>query len=145
MNRIQWVFAVCVAFLGVATTEMVIASDPRIVTAAQVNGTWKSDTGTFKVWALGKQRLQVQFLGFYEYQTKDGPMANTGEGSGIAFIDADVAIFKPDTSESDCKITMQFGPEKMSVEQEGGCGFGHNVIADGIYKKVSRAKPVFGE
>lgn len=58
-----------------------------IVTAAQVNGTWETKTGTFKILALGNQRLKVEFQGFYEYKTEYGPMANIGEGRGIAFIE----------------------------------------------------------
>ena len=29
--------------------------------------------------ALGKQRLQVEFSGAYEYKTPQGPMANEGD------------------------------------------------------------------
>ena len=66
----------------------------KSVTAAQVNGTWKTTSGEFKIWALGKQRLQVEFSGVYEYKTPQGPMANEGEGSGIAMIEGDTAIFR---------------------------------------------------
>jgi hypothetical protein len=115
------------------------------VTAVQVNGTWRSKTGTFKVWALGKQRLQVEFFGVYECKTSAGPLANTGEGSAIVFIEGDTATFKPEESDEDCKITMKFSEGKRIVEQEGGCGFGNNVTANGTCKKVSSEKPRFGE
>ncbi len=117
----------------------------KIVTAAQVNGTWESGSNTFKVWALGKQRLRVQFLGTYEYKTPAGWMANVGEGSGIAFIERDTAIFKPEAADEDCKITMKFKSGKLLVSQEGGCDFGHNVIADGTYRRISSRKPKFEE
>ena len=33
------------------------ADSDKSVTAVQVNGTWKTKGGEFKLWALGKQRL----------------------------------------------------------------------------------------
>ena len=113
------------------------------VTAAQVNGTWKTKIGEFKIWALGQQRLQIEFFGTYEYQSPQGPTANEGQGSGIARIEGNTAIFKPEGAEDDCKITLKFTSGKLVATQTGICGFGHNVSADGTYKKVSSKKPKF--
>ena len=113
------------------------------VTATQVNGTWEMKGGEFKIWALGQQKLQVEFSGSYEYKSPAGPMANTGEGSGIARIEGDTAIFKPEGAEDECKITLKFAGRKLVVMQDGICGFGFNVRADGTYKKVSTKKPKF--
>jgi hypothetical protein len=123
------------------------ASSQKIVTAAQVNGTWKYKGNIFKIWALGKQKLKVEFVGVYEYKTPDGPMANTGYGSGTARIEGDTAIFKPDDSyiDEDCKVTMKFTGGKLIVDQEGLCGFGFHVGASGTYRRISTAKPKFGE
>jgi hypothetical protein len=113
------------------------------VTAKQVNGTWKSGKNEFKIWALGEQKLQIEFFGTFEYDSAYGPTANTGEGSGTARIEGDTAIFKPDGAEDDCKITLKFKGGKLVVTQTGICGFGFNVTAEGTYKKVSSAKPKF--
>jgi len=113
------------------------------VTAAQVNGTWKMKSNEFKIWALGQQRLQIEFSGIYEYKTPQGRMANDGQGSGIARIEGDTAIFKPDGAEDECAITLKFTSGKLVVTQTGTCGFGHNVTAEGTYKKVSATKPKF--
>ena len=118
-------------------------SGQTIVTAAQVNGTWRSKNGRFKVWALGNQALRAEFSGTYQYDSPTGPMANTGKGGGIAFIRGDTASFKPEGANDACKIRMQFARSKLLVKQEGSCGFGLNVTADGTYSKVSRRKPVF--
>ena len=126
---------------SIATTH---ADNNKSVTAAQVNGTWKTKGGEFKIWALGKQRLQVEFSGVYEYQTPQGPSANEGEGSGIAIIEGDTAVFKPEGAEEECRITLRFTGSKLVVTQTGICGFGHNVSAEGTYKKVSSKKPKFG-
>ena len=70
-------------------------------------------------------------------------MANEGERSGIATIEGDTAIFKPEGAEEECQITLKFTGSKLVVTQTGICGFGHNVSAEGIYKKVSSKKPKF--
>jgi hypothetical protein len=112
------------------------------VTAKQVNGTWKSGKNEFKIWALGEQKLQIEFSGTFEHNSAYGPTANTGEGSGTARIEGDTAIFKPDGAD-DCEITLKFKGGKLVVTQTGICGFGFNVTAEGTYKKVSSAKPKF--
>src|SRR5438105_15784868 len=96
----------------------------RDVTAAEVNGTWQLRNNEFKIWALGQQKLQIEFFGTYEYKSPAGPMANTGEGSGIAQIDGDTAIFKPDGAEEECKITLKFAGGKLIVTQTGSFVFG---------------------
>ena len=113
------------------------------VTAAQVNGRWETKGGEFKIWALGQQKLQIEFSGSYEYKSPAGSMANTGEGSGIARIEGDTAIFKPEGAEDECKITLKVTRGKLVVTQTGVCGFGNNVTAEGTYKKVSAKKPKF--
>ena len=113
------------------------AASQADVTASEVNGTWRNGKNEFKIWALGQQKLKIEFSGVYEYQNAYGPNANVGEGSGIAHIDADTAIFKPDGAEDECKITLRFGHGKLLANQNGICGFGFNVTAAGTYKKVS--------
>jgi hypothetical protein len=71
------------------------------------------------------------------------PTANTGEGSGIATIEGDTAMFKPEGAEEECQITLKFTGGKLVVMQTGICGFGHNVTAEGTYKRVSTKKPKF--
>jgi hypothetical protein len=136
--------------LGIALLATPALEPPRaetmaqkIVTAADVNGTWRYKDNIFKIWALGNQQLRVEFLGTYEYGTRDGLMANTGTGSGIATIVGTTASFRPEGADEDCMITLTFRKGKLVVDQTGGCGFGHNVIANGSYKKISRRKPKF--
>jgi hypothetical protein len=139
-RKVIFISALCLAALVVATMQ---AAGDKSVTAAQVNGTWKAKWGEFKIWALGHQRLQVEFSGVYEYKTPQGPTANTGEGSGVATIEGDTAIFKPENAEEECRITLKFTGGKLVVTQTGICGFGQNVTAAGTYKKVSAQKPKF--
>ena len=127
-----------------ATGSAGLRADPKaVVTAAQVNGTWETERGEFKILAIGRQMLQVEFSGTYGYNSPQGPMANTGEGRGVASIEGDTAIFKPDGAEEECKITMKFARGKLNVTQTGVCGFGNRVTAEGTYKRTSTAKPKF--
>ena len=119
------------------------AHGQKDVTEAQVNGTWKSGKNEFKVWALGQQKLQIEFSGIWEHKTANGPTANEGEGSGITRIEGDTAVFKPDGAEDECKITLKFTGGKLVATQTGICGFGFNVTAEGTYKKASSKKPKF--
>ena len=139
-RKVVFISAICAVAASIVTTQ---AASDKSVTAAQVNGTWQSKYGEFKIWALGHQRLQVEFSGVYEYKTAQGPTANTGEGSGIATIEGDTAIFKPEGAEEECRITLKFTGGKLVVTQTGICGFGHNVTAAGSYRKVSAKKPKF--
>jgi hypothetical protein len=145
MRRPILILSVLTIPLLLLTAGMTLATSPRqnIVTASQVNGTWRYRNNTFKVWALGNQKLKVEFFGTYEYKTSEGMMANTGTGDGTAHIEGDTASFKPDVSDDECKITMKFTKGKLVVDQAGICGFGHNVSAAGTYRKISSRKPKF--
>jgi hypothetical protein len=139
-TKLVYVGAMCFAVASIATSH---ADSDKSVTAAQVNGTWKTKWGEFRIWALGKQRLQVEFSGVYEYKTPQGPTANEGVGNGVATIEGDTAIFKPDGAEEECQIILKFTHGKLVVTQTGICGFGHNVTAAGTYKRLSAKKPKF--
>ena len=115
---------------------------PRVVTSAQINGVYRYGRNDFRILALGHHKLKVQFNG--EWMTRGG-YPNIGEAIGEADIEGNVATFIPgDTTK--CKITMTFLTNRMEVTQEGfdaDCGFGHNVMATGTYRRVKRGKPKF--
>src|SRR5213595_726380 len=115
------------SILLLGSTFALTQSTRRVVTAAQINGVYKSRRNDFRILALGHIKLQGQFNG--EWMTRAG-YPNIGEAIGEATIEGNVATFIPgDTTK--CKITMTFLRNKMIVEQEGldaDCGFGHNVM-----------------
>jgi hypothetical protein len=147
MKRFQILLSLCIVFLSSSTAEVSLSFPDSQVNFADnsINGTWRSKTGTLKVWALDRQKLQIEFLGVYEYETAAGLMANTGEGSGVAFLEGDTITFNPDESDSNCKLTMKIGEKNLTVQQEGRCGFGNNVTATGTYGKISSKNPKFGQ
>jgi hypothetical protein len=119
------------------------SNPPRIVTAAQANGVYASYDNELRILALGKNKLKVQFDGVYHTISKS---VNTGTASGEATIEGNVAVLHL-AEWGPCKITMVFLPRnRLKVRQEGDspdCGFGHNVRADGTYRKTRGGKPKF--
>lgn len=143
-------------FLGLAVTAGSAQAARKSVSAAEVNGTFRMPfTGKFKgssneikILALGGGKLRIAMELLYPYIVNGELSANMGELDGQAAIVGDVAVY--DSSENGgCTITIKFvRPGIIKVTQEGmdfACGFGHNVFADGTYKKVSSAKPTFEE
>jgi hypothetical protein len=118
------------------------AQKPKVVTAAQANGVYRYYQSEFRILALGHNKLKVQFDGIYMTVSKS---PNMGYASGEAIIAGNVATFVPVDTQG-CKITMTFLPGKLKVTQDGSdadCGFGHNVYATGIYRKIRSGKPKF--
>jgi hypothetical protein len=114
----------------------------QIVTARQANGVYRYYQSEFRILALGHHKLKVQFDGIYMTPAKS---PNMGYAMGEADIEGNIARFKPPDTER-CEITLVFLPGKLKVTQDGSdadCGFGHNVYATGIYRKISGGKPKF--
>jgi hypothetical protein len=123
------------------------AQKPRIVTAAEANGAYDDRSSEIKILALGHNKLRIQMNLTYEYKTPSGPMANTGEWSGEATIENDVAVLYP-SDNHDCKVTIKFLPGnkiKVSEEHTFDCGWGLNVSSAGTYRKTKAGKPKFDE
>ena len=143
------VFAII--FAGVASGQTARKS----ISGAEVTGTFKhAFTGKFrgsssdiKILALGKGKLKISFDLVYPFIDGNNEMsANMGQLEGTAEITGDTAVLKT-TEFGPCVITIKFvRPGLIRVSQDGDdadCGFGHNVSADGTYKKTSSAKPKF--
>ena len=144
MKRIAISVAIATAMTWSATAGLssTSAQNSKVVTAAQVNGVWRFYDSEFSILALGHNKLKVQFDGVYHTIARS---VNIGTASGEATIEGNVATFVPDDTQG-CKITMTFLPGKLVVKQDGDdaiCGFGHNVRADGTYKRVKAGKPRF--
>ena len=128
------------------------AQSRKAVSAAEVNGTFRSYFGgrfkgsynEIKILALGKGKLKISFDLTYPHVNGNGDLdANVGSIDGEAEIEGDTAVFA-DNEYGECAITIKFvKPGAIKVSQEGDCGFGFNVMADGNYRKVSGAKPKF--
>jgi hypothetical protein len=141
-------FVLPLALLVCAFSAPIATAGERSVTATEATGTYRDAKGgsEIRILALGHGKLKVQLALIYEYQSAEGTMANLGDASGEATIENDIAVFVPEKA-GDCKIKMTFLPNgKLKVEQQGEeCGFGHNVRADGTFRKISDRKPKFDD
>jgi hypothetical protein len=146
--------------LMLASMLLLFASDDAAAQRASVSG--KEATGTYrmnfrgkfarlsndmKIQALGGGKLRVAFDLIYPYKLRNGETTvNMGGMDTEATIVGDTAVIEPEEFGS-CRITIKFvRPGTVRVTQEGSsadCGFGHNVTAEGTYRKVSSAKPKF--
>lgn len=151
---------ICLSFaVGCLMTFSLPAAAQRSrasVSATEVNGSYrmyfsgkfKRDSNDIKILALGHGRLRIAMDLMYPYMLDRGEMsANSGELDGEATIKGDTAVY--DSKEfGPCTITIKFvraGTIKVSQEgTDADCGFGHNVMADGTYRKWSSKKPKFG-
>lgn len=110
-------------------------------------GKYKGSSSDIKILALGKGKLKVAFDLIFPFVDGAGELeANIGQLDGQATIDGDTAIFTS-TEFGQCTITIRFvRPGLIKVSQQGNdtdCGFGHNVSAEGDYRKISSTKPKF--
>ena len=113
-------------------------------------GTYKYKSGgasnEVSVQQFDGNKLRVELYAAYEYKINGNLNANVGEAKGIATLNGDTAILVPEDAEN-CEITLRFSGNKIIVTVKNefkSCGFGLNVSAKGIYRKVS-SKPDFAE
>ncbi|HEX5704633.1 MAG TPA: hypothetical protein VFX97_15635 [Pyrinomonadaceae bacterium] len=135
------------AVLLALTCCCVVLPQPKIVTAAQANGTYRYRANEIKILALGNNKLRIQMDLAWEYKSPNGPTANVGQAHGEATIENDVATFRPEGTE-DCTVTIKFLPgNKIRVSEDHmlNCGWGFNVSSTGTYRKTRAGKPKFDE
>jgi hypothetical protein len=81
---------------------------------------------------------------------KGAPSYNSGSFVDTLSYYNNMATYKTPEVDSTCKVTFVFSKNGVTVTEETanynfGCGFGHAVIADGFYKKVSSKVPILVE
>lgn len=77
---------------------------------------------------------------------RGAPSYNSGWIRGELELHAGVGEFKKATESGMCEIRFHFQAKRVELKQMGdhfGCGFGHNVFAIGVLKRVSHQKPDF--
>ena len=144
------------AFAALAAPDSNAQTARTSVRASEINGTFrhsfpakfKRSSSDIKIWALGHGKIKIAFDLIYPHLDGNGDLtANTGEGGGEATISGDTAVYES-AKFGPCKITITFvRPGTIKVDQDGtdtDCGFGHDVTANGVFRKISSAKPKFG-
>jgi hypothetical protein len=120
------------------TLEVGVDGAPHPVETKGLTGTWAlvADPDAsieIKDENDGKLRFAVHALWKGMNWKEYGP--NIGEIGGTVEVRNGKAVFKD--ADTECTLSMTFKGDKLDVAQEGSCGFGHNVNADGAYKRTS--------
>jgi hypothetical protein len=132
------VWALC---LTAASIVAIRAANDTGVTAAQINGAGQRQRASSR---FGRLIITISASNSPSPRnTKENPMANAGDGHGIAAIQGNTAIFKPEGADADCRITLKFKRHNLVITQTNRCDLGKYANVDGTYKKVSTSKPVF--
>jgi len=121
------------------TLEVGIEGKPHPVPPQGLTGTWARDVdpddNTIEVKELPGGKLRFAVMAIWKGPTWKEYGPHMGEIGGTADLHNGKAIFKD--KEADCTLAMSFSGNKLKVVQEGSCGFGANVRADGTYKRTS--------
>lgn len=81
---------------------------------------------------------------------KGAPSYNSGSFIDTLIYKDNKAIYTNPEFDPTCKITFDFDKIGIIVREEtsdfnSGCGFGHAVVADGFYKRISNKVPILME
>ena len=137
-----------------AATVVSAQTSRKSVSVAEVTGTFRMNfMGKFrgsydeiKIASAGRGKLHVAMDLLYPYKLANGDdIANTGQLDDTFTISGDTATY----TSGPCTMTINFvRAGTIKVTQNGNdadCGFGHNVMADGMYHKVSSRQPRFDD
>lgn len=93
--------------------------------------------GTYISPNLGTLTIKQQPNGALEFSLEVvSEQGNTGEATGALISNGNLLIYKDD--EMDCLLTLAPNANSINISQEGSCGFGMNVVADGSYLKQAQ-------
>jgi hypothetical protein len=65
-------------------------------------------------------------------------MPSLGDLEGELILRGKFAVYRSDVETQHCRIEIVFHGGSLSVQQQGGCGFGHGVYAAGEFERVSK-------
>jgi hypothetical protein len=127
-----WLFPFLVMLLSTAVNAAPIS----------LTGTYRYGESTLSIVQSAPDQIQFDLLAAWRQGRGEGQL-NTGTACGKLKLDGMKAIYKNSTY-GDCEIDMSFLPGKANLVQNGSsdaCGFGFNVEATGLYRKVSSKPP----
>jgi len=120
------------------TLEVGIEGKPHPVAPEGLTGTWRhlvDPDNTIEIRELSGGKLKFAVHAFWKGASWKEYGPNIGEIGGTAELHAGKAVFED--PENQCVLTLGFTGEKLDVGQEGNCGFGMNVSAEGAYERTS--------
>ncbi len=115
----------------------------------KLNNIYKKDgddeygySGLIQVKKINQKKIVMTFE-----VNKGAPSYNSGSFVDTLDYKENKAIFRDNKFDLTCKVIFDFRRKGINVIQETednnwGCGFGHGVVADGFYKKISSKTPI---
>jgi hypothetical protein len=114
--------------------EVGVTGKPKAVEVRGVTGTYlRNDDSSLEVVELPGGKVEFALLAFWKGARWEEYGPNMGQAYGEVPLVKGVAVYK----EEECRLTMRFSAGKVEIEQGGDCLFGHNVSADGVYRRTS--------
>lgn len=114
--------------------EVGVTGKPKPVEVRGVTGTYRrEDDSSLEVVELPGGKVKFALEAFWKGPQWEEYGPNLGSANGEAPLVKGVAVYR----EEECRLTMRFSSGKVEIEQAGNCGFGHNVTADGSYRRTS--------
>ena len=108
-----------------------VAIEPETITAS-IN-----PAGIYVSPNLGTLTIKQQPNGELQFSLEVvSEQGNTGEATGVLISDGNLFTYKD--TEMDCLLTLSPTDNNIKISQEGFCGFGMNVLADGDYLKQAQ-------
>jgi hypothetical protein len=115
---------------------------------ATADGVW---SGTWRQTGSKQTELRTIDRGVdieFQLEIWGGPPAYASGGmEGHLSINQGKAAYETTEFEGRCRIEFTFTPRRVVVKQVMGdwaaCGFGHSIVADGTFVRVSRKNPKF--
>jgi hypothetical protein len=117
---------------------------------SSITGTYKDVMNTLKVRELPEHKVLLDFAGYYpnvpssQRRRYGADTYNVGSFQETVPLKNSEATVTLKFTHYPCAIQIKFLRDKLRVTQEGtsnDCGFGFNVEAGGLYKKVSSRAP----
>lgn len=132
------------AFYTARTAEL------EAYTARKIRGSETNFTGTYEPEGMdGELRIlhmpdgRIQFYVYATWLNSITGVPNIGSLTGTGQLKGNTLVYTD--RENDCRLTIKFGQNRVSITQKGFCGFGMNVTADGEYVRTNKNAPSFSD
>ena len=151
MKRYELRIVVAIGLLALASVGAAAQRSRPSVSTAEVTGTFRMNFGgkfrgtydEIKIASIDRGKLRVSMDLLFPHVVNGEMSPNLGSLDDTFAIKGDTASY----STGQCTLTIKFiRPGTIKITQQGmdsDCGFGHNVMANGTYRKVNSRKPKF--
>jgi hypothetical protein len=116
--------------------DVAVEGKPHPVEPRGLTGTYglvEDPDSTIEVVHLPDGRLRFHLLALWKGANWKEYGPNIGEAQGTVKLEKNRAVYR----EEGCLLAMTFKGDTLKIDQEGDCGFGHNVYAGGTYRRTS--------